>query len=88
MSYLGTGRFPDVVAVSGEAPKAESSKPVPKAGPIGGATPSFGGSNKCPRCGKSVYAAEKVLGPNGDWHKVRSSLRRGICAAFSACEYP
>lgn len=26
--------------------------------------------SKCPRCGKTVYLAERVLGPRGiDWHK-------------------
>lgn len=24
---------------------------------------------KCPRCGKSVYFAERATGPGGDWHK-------------------
>ncbi|XP_037540061.1 cysteine and glycine-rich protein 1a [Nematolebias whitei] len=30
----------------------------------------FGGSDKCPRCGKAVYAAEKVIGAGSSWHKV------------------
>ncbi|KAJ8258078.1 hypothetical protein GJAV_G00192910 [Gymnothorax javanicus] len=29
----------------------------------------FGGSEVCPRCGKAVYAAEKVIGAGNAWHK-------------------
>ncbi|KAK2885873.1 hypothetical protein Q8A67_016710 [Cirrhinus molitorella] len=29
----------------------------------------FGGSDVCPRCGKAVYAAEKVIGAGNAWHK-------------------
>lgn len=29
----------------------------------------LGGSEVCPRCGKTVYAAEKVIGGGNSWHK-------------------
>ncbi|XP_067863500.1 cysteine and glycine-rich protein 1-like [Heptranchias perlo] len=29
----------------------------------------FGGSEKCPRCGQAVFAAEKVIGAGKSWHK-------------------
>lgn len=37
----------------------------------------FGGSEKCLRCGKSVYAAEKVMGGGLPWHK--SCFRCALC---------
>nr|AFK10997.1 cysteine and glycine-rich protein 1-like isoform 1 [Callorhinchus milii] len=30
----------------------------------------FGGSERCPRCDKAVYAAEKVIGAGKSWHKL------------------
>ncbi|XP_055510515.1 cysteine and glycine-rich protein 1-like [Leucoraja erinacea] len=30
----------------------------------------FGSSEKCPRCEKSVYAAEKIIGAGKAWHKA------------------
>jgi len=30
---------------------------------------NLGGGSKCGKCGKSVYAAEKVLGVGKEWHK-------------------
>ncbi|KAH1171961.1 hypothetical protein KIL84_007579 [Mauremys mutica] len=33
-------------------------------------TKKFGDVDKCPRCGKSVYAAEKIMGGGKPWHKT------------------
>ncbi|CAL8250147.1 unnamed protein product [Arctogadus glacialis] len=38
----------------------------------------FGGSDKCPRCGKAVYAAEKVIGAGSAWHK-NGCFRCALC---------
>jgi hypothetical protein len=57
------------------APKPAAPAPPPKKAPgvvLGGA------ADRCPRCSKAVYAAEKVLGPGGDWH--RACLRCAVCA--------
>ncbi|XP_077143333.1 cysteine and glycine-rich protein 3 isoform X5 [Ranitomeya variabilis] len=37
----------------------------------------FGATEKCPRCGKSVYAAERVMGGGMPWHKT--CFRCALC---------
>ncbi|NP_001158469.1 cysteine and glycine-rich protein 2 [Saccoglossus kowalevskii] len=37
----------------------------------------FGGADRCPRCGHSVYQAEKMIGANSSWHKK--------CFSCAAC---
>jgi len=83
---------PQMSSLSLEEPAAKDEaanapcKPVDKPKPAGGgAASSFGsGANKCPRCGKSVYAAEKALGPGGDWHKVTITMSHGIPSSFAS----
>lgn len=45
------------------APK-QSSVPVVRG------KPKFGGADICPRCGKAVYMAEKMMGGGSAWHKT------------------
>ncbi|XP_064423278.1 cysteine and glycine-rich protein 3 [Latimeria chalumnae] len=37
----------------------------------------FGGAERCPRCGKPVYAAEKIMGGGKPWHKT--CFRCALC---------
>ena len=30
----------------------------------------FGGGAKCPKCGKTVYMAEEIVGAGSKWHKM------------------
>jgi cysteine/glycine-rich protein len=66
----------------GAPPPRPAPPPAPKPAPPPPpkrALPVLGGSPSCPRCGKAVYAAEKVLGPGGaDWHRA--------CLACAACK--
>ncbi|KAJ8413028.1 hypothetical protein AAFF_G00106100 [Aldrovandia affinis] len=39
--------------------------------------PKFGSSDRCPRCSKAVYAAEKVIGAGQPWHKT--CFRCALC---------
>ncbi|GAB6029985.1 hypothetical protein CHUAL_005677 [Chamberlinius hualienensis] len=41
-------------------------------------TNKFGGSDVCPRCGKAVYMAEKMMGGGSAWHKT-------TCFTCAAC---
>jgi len=40
--------------------------------------PRFGGADICPRCGKAVYMAEKMMGGGSAWHKT-------TCFTCGAC---
>ncbi|XP_047657286.1 cysteine-rich protein 2-like isoform X1 [Tachysurus fulvidraco] len=62
-------------------PRAEERKPTaPPRGPVKAASfSSFTGEpNRCPRCSKTVYFAEKVMSLGKDWH--RPCLRCERCS--------
>ncbi|UYV79261.1 PRMT8 [Cordylochernes scorpioides] len=40
------------------------------AAPPPGKTSKWGGADICPRCGKAVYMAEKMMGGGSAWHKT------------------
>uniref|UniRef100_A0A8B9J411 Cysteine and glycine-rich protein 1 n=1 Tax=Astyanax mexicanus TaxID=7994 RepID=A0A8B9J411_ASTMX len=51
----------------------QSSKSTPR--PSSDSNPSkfsqkFGSTDRCPRCSKAVYAAEKIMGAGKPWHKT------------------
>ncbi|XP_042346776.1 cysteine and glycine-rich protein 3 [Plectropomus leopardus] len=45
-------------------------RPAPSGSPAHKSSPKFGCSDRCPRCSKAVYAAEKVMGAGKPWHKT------------------
>jgi len=49
---------------------SSTSTPKPVVISSSGVKVQVGGSLKCPRCGKSVYAAEKILAIGKEWHKT------------------
>uniref|UniRef100_A0AAQ4PJA9 Cysteine and glycine-rich protein 1 n=2 Tax=Gasterosteus aculeatus aculeatus TaxID=481459 RepID=A0AAQ4PJA9_GASAC len=57
----GLGIKPEV-----QAPHRPTNNPNPNASKF---TQKPGGPDVCPRCGRTVYAAEKVVGGGNSWHK-------------------
>ncbi|XP_032379936.1 cysteine and glycine-rich protein 3 [Etheostoma spectabile] len=57
----------------------QDSKPQPASSNSTDSKPSqkFGCSDRCPRCSKAVYAAEKVMGAGKPWHKT--CFRCALC---------
>uniref|UniRef100_A0A8C9XWJ6 Cysteine and glycine-rich protein 2 n=1 Tax=Sander lucioperca TaxID=283035 RepID=A0A8C9XWJ6_SANLU len=49
-------------------PRTQTHRPTTNPNPSKFAQ-KFGGSDKCARCGDSVYAAEKIMGAGKPWHK-------------------
>lgn len=43
----------------------------------------FGGSDKCPRCGKAVYAAEKVIGAGSVRQNTPMDTRVHTCKKYT-----
>ncbi|CAG5849209.1 unnamed protein product [Menidia menidia] len=54
--------------------KPEKTSPKPNANKF---SQKFGGADRCPRCSKAVYAAEKVMGAGKHWHKT--CFRCALC---------
>lgn len=51
-------------------PSTAQAHVAPKQGPPQSGKPKFGVTDTCPRCGKAVFQAEKMMGGGSAWHKT------------------
>ncbi|KAJ0056804.1 hypothetical protein NL108_017808, partial [Boleophthalmus pectinirostris] len=65
---------PGSALLSNPKPPSSSSSPSPSSSSSPGVGSKFaqrlGGSDRCSRCSKAVYAAEKIMGGGKPWHKT------------------
>ncbi|XP_049451480.1 cysteine and glycine-rich protein 3 [Epinephelus fuscoguttatus] len=66
----GYSSLPNVDSKSRPAPSGSSDHRASPKLSEHKSSPKFGYSDRCPRCSKAVYAAEKVMGAGKPWHKT------------------
>jgi len=74
------GRAPSPTPTPSQPPKTTPTTTTPSSS-TGSGSKIGAGSQKCPGCGKSVFAAEKMTGINNEWwHKL--CFKCGKCSAL------